>query len=378
METSPTVLRLRPTGVAAILAVAMVLSVGVFTLSAPLLSIGLSGGLLLLLSRRFAGRQFLGILVSRSNPRRVTAGESFAVSTMIEHARCPSDRLSITFTDPLFSGRHTKAAHLTAAKPASLPYPGRSMRRGWLTAKKWTIRSTWPLGLFEAEMRGEFREMHPVLVRPAPFLPARLRARLNRLAQNHAAAALDPPEPYADFRYLREFRSGDPVRSIQWPATLRSGRMQVAELEHPHPAPRRYGVLIHSYTTQGQILKPEDFEMILRIATGLVTRFQREEIALTFCHFPDPAHRLDTRPAIHRELDQLALSSRNPLKSLAPILDALSGFGDCDEIFVLSDCPRQEWEENVKKVFQRAICIDSTSLSDASRPALKTKQTVSG
>lgn len=378
MDTSPTVLRLRPPGLVAILFASMALGVGLFHFSGPLLAIGLLGGLLLVLSQRLAARQFTGITVRRSLPRRVTAGESFAVSTTIEHTRCPSDRLCGTFKDPLFSGRHTKAVILTATKPTSLPYPGKVMRRGWLVPKPWMLHSTWPLGLFEAETKGDFREMHPVLVRPSPFLPTRLQSHLNDLTQSRATATLDPAEASADFRYLREFRSGDPVRSIQWPASLRSGRMQVAELEPPHPGPQRYGILIHSYTIPGQILKPEEFEMILRIATGLLTRFLREEIALTFCHFPNPVSRLDHRTEIHRELDHLALFRRIPIASFAPILEAAPRFVDCDEVFILSDGPRREWEDTVRTVFPKSVCIDPTSLTKAARPILKTKPISAG
>ncbi|MBP6603370.1 MAG: hypothetical protein KA250_16255, partial [Verrucomicrobiales bacterium] len=85
MDTSPTVLRLRPPGFVAILFASMALGVGLFHFSGPLLAIGLLGGLLLVLSQRLAARQFTGLTVRRSLPRRVTPGESFAVSTTIEH-----------------------------------------------------------------------------------------------------------------------------------------------------------------------------------------------------------------------------------------------------------------------------------------------------
>ena len=163
------------------------------------------------------------------------------------------------------------------------------------------------------------------------------------------------------------------MKRIHWPASLRTGHLQVSELEPPRPKPRRYGILIHSYEPAGQVLTPETFEMILRIAAGLLQRFQHEEIPVVFRQYPDIPASLAHRSEVSQALDRLALCRRHPLVSLDPLTTAARDFRHCDEVFLLSDCPRREWEAVLREHFPANTCIDATSLSSHSRPSLKTR-----
>jgi len=233
--------------------------------------------------------------------------------------------------------------------------------------------STWPLGLFLTKQSGAFRDSDTLLLQPKPFLPQRLRSHLQRLALEAIENSSEPPDPVADFRLLREFRPGDSVKRIHWPASLRSGQLQVAELEPPRPKPRRYGIFMHAYEPAGQVLTPETFEMILRIAAGLLQRFQHEEIPVVFRHYPDKPASLTHRSEVEEALDHLALCRRRPLGTLEALAAAARDFRHCDEVFLLSDCPRSEWEASLREHFPANTCIDATSLGSQSRPGLKTR-----
>ena len=113
--------------------------------------------------------------------------------------------------------------------------------------------------------------------------------------------------------------------------------------------------------------------MILRIATGLLSRFQREEIPLVFRHYPDKGTNLSHRTSFESTLDRLALCRRESLSSLASLHATAGDFRNCDEVFVLSDCPREAWEQTLRESFAQSTCIDATSLTSQSRPGLKTR-----
>lgn len=370
---SATQVRLTPAGGAALAAALTTTLAGLVLLSGPVFSVGLTGLAILRLCRHLAFRHLSGIGIIRSLPHRAQAGESFPVETMITRGQRFPAGITIRFTDPLAAMRQDRAIAPANDRTSLLRYTGKSPRRGFYRARHWTMRSTWPLGLFEGTRSGAFQDSNPVIVQPKPFLPNRLKSHLNRLSLESAENSPAPPEPAADFRLLREFRSGDPIRSINWPSSLRSGQLHVSELEPPRPKPRAYGILVHSHEPAGQVLTPETFEMILRITTGLLFRFQREEIPLVFRHYPDKATTLSNRSAFEAALDRLALCRRMPSTSIESLCAAAGDFRNCDEVFILSDCPGVEWGEALREHFTRSTCIDATSLTSQSRPGLKTR-----
>lgn len=366
------VVSLTPAGTIALVAAIVPTAVGALMLSGPIFASGLLALVLLGMARLAARRHLNGMQVKRELPSRGCTGESFTVETRLLPGAAFPAGTTLRFRDPLASTTGEKRLVPGDATPA-LRYTGKSSRRGIHRPRPWMITSTWPLGLFTTDRSGAFLDSDTLLLHPKPFLPQRLRSHLEKLALESIENSPEPPDPVADFRLLREFRPGDAVKRIHWPASLRTGQLQVAELEPPRPKPRRYGILIHAYEPAGQVLTPETFEMILRIAAGLLQRFQREEIPVVFRHFPDKPSSLTHRSEIGQALDHLALCHKRPLSSLDAIAAAAADFRYCDEVFILSDCPRGEWESILREHFPANTCIDSTSLSSQSRPGLKTR-----
>lgn len=364
--------RLTPSGGIALAGSLGTVLAGALLLSGPVFATGVLALVLLAASRCAARRHLLGTTVRRVLPPRGHSGESFPVQTNIVPGPFFPAGTTLAFRDPLAPATGGKRIAPTGAGiPVTLRYTGKSAQRGRHRPRFWKLRSTWPLGLFATDLSGPFRDSATLLLRPGPLLPESLLDHLQQLAREAIVNAPEPPDPTADFRLLREFRSGDAVKRIHWPASLRSGRLQVAESEPPHPKPRRYGLFLHSYEPAGQILTPETFETILRIAAGLLLRFQREEISVLFLHHPGRPVSLTHRGDTARILDHLATCRRHPFRALAPLAAAGRAFRHCDEIFLLSDCPRHEWEKVLRPAFPSPTCIDATSLSGHSRGEIK-------
>jgi uncharacterized protein (DUF58 family) len=376
MDESPAspapVVSLTPVGTIALVTALVPTVVGMILLSGPVFAIGVVALAFHGMARLAARRHLAGMVVHRELPSRGRTGESFTVETRLVPGPAFPVGTTVRFRDPLAStsGEKRIAPGQSDSSP-TLRYTGKSSRRGIHRPRPWAMQSTWPLGLFTTEKSGPFRDSDTLLLHPKPFLPQRLRSHLERLALESVENSPEPPDPVADFRLLREFRPGDSVKRIQWPASLRTGHLQVAELEPPRPKPRRYGILIHSYEPAGQLLTPETFEMILRLAAGLLQRFQHEEIPVVFRHYPDKPASLTHRSEMEEVLDHLALCHRRPIGTLDPLATAARDFGRCDEVFLLSDCPRSEWEASLREHFPANTCIDATSLSSQSRPGLK-------
>lgn len=362
--------RLTPTGMTAGTVAILATLGGLVTLSGPVLSFGVAALILFGLCRLLASRHLSRLEVSRVLQARARAGESFPIRTTFHPGkRFPGD-MEVFFSDPASILMSDRRITLTNRQDSSLRYTGKSMTRGPLHPGKWTIHSNWPLGFFSVRRLGNFQDSNPLLLLPRPYLPGKLRRHLRRLSLESGRHTLEPPDPSSEFRLLREFRPGDPVRSIHWPGTLRTGRIQVSETDPPRPKPRAFGILIHSFEPPAKVLTPGTFEMILRIATGLLLRFRNEETPVVFRHLPENAVNLRNRTLFDAQLDRLAVVGRAPIRTLDFLLSTAADFADCDEVFVLSDCPQEEWEKPFQSLFPRCTCIDALSLKRGGAPEL--------
>jgi len=367
------VVSLTPAGTIALVAAVVTTAIGVLMLSGPIFASG-SLALALLGIARLAARHHLdGMRVKRELPSRGRTGESFTVETCLFPGVAFPAGTSVRFRDPLASTTGEKRLVPGDATPA-LRYTGKSSRRGIHRPRPWTITSTWPLGLFTTERSAAFHDSDTL---PAPPRSPFSRRGCDPTLKNSrwSPSRTRPNRPIPSPISASSASSAPATRSSAstGPRALRTGQLQVAELEPPRPKPRRYGILIHTYEPAGQVLTPETFEMILRIAAGLLQRFQRDEIPVVFRHYPDKPASLTHRSEIEQALDHLALCHKRPLSSLDAVAAAAGDFRHCDEVFILSDCPRGEWETILREQFPANTCIDSTSLSSQSRPGLKTR-----
>ncbi|MCG8599091.1 MAG: DUF58 domain-containing protein [Verrucomicrobiales bacterium] len=361
MKSGSTDVRQSPAGFAAIWTAVGFLITGAVMLSGPLLLIGLILAGTWITARYLASRHLEGLSIERSLPARAWTNRRFAVEAILSNTGMTAR--NFIFQDPLAVGNHPPVVELESGEKTTLSYAARCSRRGQVVVENWTAQSGWPLNWFESRRSGKFshRESNSILVLPDPWLPPRLRDHVDGLLVS-ASPWTGVPEPASEFRYLREFRGGDAVRKIHWPASLKTGELLVRETEPPRPLPTRYGILLHSFSPGGELVTPESFETVLRITAGLLYRFRNAGIEIVFQAFPDESARLRHREDFDRALDELALLRRKPVSELSLIESRPGAFQNCDEVFVISDCSRELWENELSAAMSVAHCVDAKSV----------------
>ncbi|MEC5127369.1 DUF58 domain-containing protein [Verrucomicrobiales bacterium BCK34] len=374
MDNQRPTLTQRPAGICAVIGAGLLILSGLGTFSILLLSTGLLTAFIWGLCRFLASRSLRGLDLTRTLPRRGVAGESFPVKVTLSNQDPRLPLPEFTFHDPLSESAIDEKSTLQPGQTRPLQYTGKRSRRGGISKQYWRATSTWPLGFFESEKTAAFTDTQRLLVIPKPFLPPHLKRYIENLQDDFSLPSFAPPDPSAEFKYLREFRHGDSLKSIHWPASIRSDELLIREPEPPSPRPRRFGILVHSFSPSGKIETPETFEMILRIVAGLLFHFRSLDVEVHYQILPGRQMRLDDKAGFSKAIDQLALQSRHPLTSPESLLAAVPSFRNCDDLFVISDCPLAEWEPILTATGLPLTCLDSVSLSSTSQPKLRTRR----
>lgn len=374
MDTQRPTLTQRPIGICVATGAGLLILSGLLTFSALLLSTGLLAGFVWVAARGLASHALRGLEMTRTLPRRGVAGESFPVKTTLSNQHPYLPLPEFVFHDPLAEHPVGEKSPLAPGYKRTLSYTGKRRQRGGIQKQHWRATATWPLGFFESERIGAFTGTQRLLVIPKPFLPPHLQRYIENLQDDFSLPSFAPPEPSAEFKYLREFRHGDSLKSIHWPASIRTDELLIREPESPSPRPRRFGILVHSFSPGGNIETPETFEMILRIVAGLLFHFRFLEVEVDYQILPDAPQRLRDEAGFSRAIDQLALQSRHPLTTTESIHSAVESFRDCDDLFVISDCPIAEWKPSLEATGLSLACLDSVSLSSVSQPKLRTRR----
>ncbi len=251
-----------------------------------------------------------------------------------------------------------------------LVWMGRLFRRGWNRGNQVVITSRWPLGIFEARLETQFQSSgkgeEGVLVVPRPLTPAFLTKMQGQLERESTRLSATPPDTPSEFRHLREFQAGDAIKSIHWPSSTRSGQLFIKENDPPTPAPGRYGLLVHSFTPPGAVIRNDRFETMLRIATGLILVFQKQDCPVLFASsFSDKQILLaPVRPGVSAILDHIASVPVQFNNELDSALLPLRKLSSCDQVFVLGSAPRSAWETAAREIIPSCVCIDPESLSN--------------
>ncbi|MCB1236617.1 MAG: DUF58 domain-containing protein [Verrucomicrobiae bacterium] len=332
----------------------------------------LLGGLFLALlgaARWWAPRNLAGLRATRRPPAEVFAGETFPIAVTLERDHW-GPAFAVRFRDAYFSAAQPGTGQvwvdsLPARGSVTVSVPARLTRRGLERRGRVEWLSRFPLGLFETRLSGVFHESSApatVLVLPRPLLPDNLRRELEmaRFETGHHAGL--EPEPFEDFRGIREYRPGDPLKAIHWAATARSRAPMVREWDPPGPRPRSFGLLLHDFEPPGAIIRPDRFEALLRLAAGIVLYCRDAEIPLrAMADFLPAASLTAPRPDGYREiLRQLARCGRRGKCDLESLARAATKLGVCDRVFIAGEAPLSAWRDTFRKN-GGAVCLDTSS-----------------
>ncbi len=310
----------------------------------------------------------------RRLPRSAFAGELF--ETLISIYRVPEGRFQIDgfdleFRDSLLSlAAAEEIGHLQKDTVITFPIRARLPRRGLHSRARFELKSSWPFGLFSMRIVENYQlpnamERDEILIFPRPLMPALLLRQLENFQAESLAKNSFEQENAGDFRGIRPYRPGDPVKSIHWPATARARELVVRDWDPPQPKPQRFGVILHSLATPGQMLTPDRFETAVRIATGLLIYCRENGIPVWIS--PDLKSidwlKIPDQTGFTAALEALALIRPLALKSPKKLQKRIQHFERCERLFVISDSAIASWRSSVSGRHPSLILSDPDSVS---------------
>ena len=374
--------RLTALGLVLVWSVVAVLALGVWRYDGALIWFSGVGLLVLGVARFWAPWNLEGIGVARKRPEKVFAGEMFVSRYRIEQVAVgrrwiPRVGLSLVVRDLSLRpevGTVRFGRGLAVGEVAEGSLRVRCFRRGRDRRTEAELRSGFPLGIFETRARGKVRDEaveagEGIMVFPQPWLPPGLRRDLESFRFESSLPIGSELDPGLEFRGIRQYRSGDPVKAVHWPATARAREMMVREWDPPVPRPQRFGVILHTVERGRRMLRPDRWEMVLRLVTGLLAHGRSQGIPVHFfdltaasgvVRFQVP--RAHSFPGAFRHL---AEAERRSTESSEALRRAVGDLGrDCDRLYVVSDVPVDRWRAEVAAAGEglSLVCVDPDSV----------------
>lgn len=365
MEKLPesTVVSFTPFGVFFLVSVLLLLFLGAAAASGAVLLLGVIGLILVGVARFQAGRNLADIRVERFLPERVATGDSFLAEVRLSNDKPRGTVREIELHDRMVASSSCQVFFGAVARGSRVPgeYAARVFQRGRYTGRQFTLRSTWPLGIFRAERGGRFDSRRDMVVIPRPIFPDELRLISRGSGSDNSWTSGRITDLNEEFRTLRSYQPGDSAKLIHWPKTSRAGCLIVRENEPPLPPERQFGLWLHQFHPDGRMVQPRHFETLLRMACGLLIWMRQGDAAVKVridflecrrLQIPGDADFSDV-------LDSLALAKSRPVSERSTFSRGLDWFSGCDRIFVVGDSPRREWEEEFGEFRHRIRCLDS-------------------
>jgi uncharacterized protein (DUF58 family) len=164
-------------------------------------------------------------------PARVTMGNQAKIELRLENtARLPSAPLLVEDQVPYAFGSRPRFVlrRIQPGAARTLVYRVRSDSRGRFPIGPLSLHSADPLGLFEMTRAFTTRQLLTVAPKTEPLSPITLGTVWSGRGDGHAAHTAAAGE---DDVGVREYRHGDELRRIHWPATAHRGEIMVRREE---------------------------------------------------------------------------------------------------------------------------------------------------
>lgn len=139
------------------------------------------------------------------------------------------------------------------------------LRRGYISLSGYALFRLEPLGLFKKEVI--FRDEKRILVLPRiyPVIQTEMSGS-RRYHQGGLASAVSSGD-CGEFISLREYRSGDPVKHIDWKGTARTGEVVVRQFQDEYFS--RYGIVLDTFFSGSDTLV---FEEAVSVAASVIVQ----------------------------------------------------------------------------------------------------------
>ena len=372
----PTAERLAPrlTGRgASVLAACMLLIIaGLMTRDGDLTAIGTTGLLLMPAMAALSWWNLQRLEIAADVPARVTAEETFTCRIQLRNTRPLGDAFHLFIEHQLPGGGTLRfqSPWTPAQGESEVTMDGSVPRRGVFGGSRVLMRSHFPLGLFANAIHGHLAES--MLVMPRPLVPRAMHdttltmeTETMRTEQRRTPAA-------GELHGLRAYRPGDPIKWIHWPASTRGMGLVVREYDQPRLQARLALVVFHSSGSGRTLLRPENFEMALRLLTGTVQRLQRDGIPVELrADFFDwqAVHCTSEAETVRMQASLARVSrSKNPDPNMARQL--ITRCPPDTLVVAISDLPKSFWEEDLQRCAGRrqfhAIDPDTSHRAESS------------
>ena len=242
----------------------------------------------------------------------------------------------------------------------SLDMRTRIVRRGYLRSEACVLRSSFPFGLFTVSRRDLISVRTTVF--PSPETPRAL-LMLQQAEFMEGEMGYRPAFDWTgEFRGIRHFHAGDPVKAIHWAASSRSHQLVVRECDFP--VAEKISIVFHSYFAPGQLAQAESFEHSMKLLAGLLYYCQRRNAPLdltasflewkTF-EIPDP-RRLE--PA----LGLLATANQRLEDSPAALVRRIKTLPGYHPVYILGDAGLDGWFQEIPPLGRKVVCLDNSGL----------------
>jgi uncharacterized protein (DUF58 family) len=338
-------------------------TIGGICFSEPfLVQLALLGFLVLGGARYLAWQNLRGLRPERRMPTHVYARQDFPLELSLLKRSNGRGSYHVEFEDSLLpkteAGMHCPVVRGALSERAG--FFTRIIRRGPQKEMRYTLRSFFPLGLYRTSLGGVWPDR--VIVFPKPVIPDALRHFLENDRSDEGNESHYKPDRDGDFRAVREFQPGDPLKLIHWPTVARTGKIMTREFDRP--VPRRYTVLYHAFTPPNQLIWPEAFEHAMELLAGLLVYCKSQHIPLSLrgaFNGWEPVELYGLRD-LTEPLTLLALARYRAEKDLSALNAALAEIPDGQSVFVVSSTPVELWEPRLPDTGKRLVCLDNSGM----------------
>ncbi|MFT5123365.1 MAG: hypothetical protein ACI9TH_004039 [Kiritimatiellia bacterium] len=340
---------------------------GLLLKNTTVMQLALTGLLVLWLSYLVCKANFQRIKIVRKAPSYVYANHEFATVYELQNRKLVFDSFSVEVHDSLIAQypRTAVASWIRPRRALSVRIPCRILNRGIYVALGYTLRSRFPFGLYEIEA-WRVDEVE-IIVFPRPSRPEFLASWPAAEFTQTEHDQLLLPTRTGEFRCLREYRPGDPLKGIHWPATARAGALMVREFDPP--APEHFAIVFHSMRPEKRILRIFSFEKSLRILAGLFDYCEEENIPFDFTasfnywetiRVPDPQDLTEPMISLAGARQQIETESDALIEFLLTLHPSV-------RVFVVSNTPVRYWSGSLEGLPIDVVCIDNSSVKRIAR-----------
>ena len=240
----------------------------------------------------------------------------------------------------------------------------RPLKRGCYQKNVFHLRTVFPFGVFYSELAVSFPSR--LMIYPKPELPNGLDDAVSCAVPNsgdNKRLTLD------NLDGLREFRSGDSIKLINWKATSRRQKLIVSKYDSkPEGKKMRFHIVYWSGCVESP-RSPESFEKSLQHLTGIFLALNRRQIPFQFTSsFLDWEIIADScqDPHLNTMLTALAEVRQSPRDSIEDLHRQLRLVQPDCQLIVISNSPLASWAPGIRANGKSLFCFDNTQFTTIS------------